>query len=63
MDADDLVALSEDERQLVRQLIARPDYDELAAQLGMSTIALRSRFARIRKKCDAQRCVSVSADD
>jgi len=63
MDADDLVALTEDERSLVRQLIACPDYDELADKLGMSNIALRSRFARIKKKCDQQRCVSVSADD
>ena len=63
MDASDLTALTEDERELVRKLIACPDYDELAEQLGMSNIALRSRFARIEKKCDAQRCVSIAADD
>lgn len=63
MDVHDLPALTEGERELVRQLIACPDYDELAEKLGMSNIALRSRFARIRKKCEAQRCVSVSVDD
>jgi RNA polymerase sigma-70 factor (ECF subfamily) len=63
MDADNLVTLTEAERELVRQLIACPDYDELAEKLCISNIALRSRFARIRKKCETQRCVSVAADD
>jgi RNA polymerase sigma factor (sigma-70 family) len=63
MDADDLHELTDDERELVRQLIACPDYDELAEQLGMSNIALRSRFYRIKKKCDEQRCVPVAVDD
>jgi RNA polymerase sigma factor (sigma-70 family) len=63
MDADDLTVLSEDERELVRRLIQSPDYGQLAEQLGMSTIALRSRFARIKKKCDAQRCVSATQSD
>ncbi len=63
MDANDLTFLSSDERQLVQQLLNTPDYDDLAEQLGMSNIALRSRFARIKKKCDAERCVSIPADD
>jgi RNA polymerase sigma factor (sigma-70 family) len=63
MDVADLTALTESERQLVRQLILCPDYDALAEQLGISTVALRSRFARIKNKCEEQRCVSLSADD
>lgn len=63
MDVDDLYELTETERDLVRRLIACPDYDELAGKLGTTNVALRSRFARIRKKCEEQRCVSVSPDD
>lgn len=63
MDVHDLPVLTEAERELVRQLIACPDYDELAEKLCISNIALRSRFARIKKKCEEQRCVSMSADD
>lgn len=63
MDVADLPTLTETERELVRQLIACPDYDELAEKLCISNVALRSRFARIRKKCERQRCVLPPVSD
>lgn len=59
MDPNDLTFLNTAERDLIRLLIETPDYDDLARKLNTSTVALRGRFARIKKKVDAHRCVSV----
>lgn len=63
MNVDDLPSLTPAERQLVQQLIETPDYDELADKLGISVIALRNRFYRIKNKCDAERYDLVAVDD